>query len=732
MDLGIAASTAIWQNTDVSYDVALGGQPFIYAINDARPYIRQTAPFKKEQFDNGQEPGEQSLTGWWIRSQSSFHGGDGIKFYDPSSGENVANRFADSENVNVWTKGQVTLLRNVNTITAGYPAAGLRSSGRSTHYTSSIKWTVAGVTYEGVLDGGDYNIVRITSTGTVQPLVASTDTIYAIANDGEFVYWITNTVSGTSKMHMWKKSINAAVGDASTLMFNDSLVIIGANLTYTKERLIAGIQSTTNSAVYEIPTNSTALPTDVYQHPSKEHVWTSATSSGTAIYVSGWNGILSSIVKFTLNASGVMPVLTSAITAAEMPTGERIYSIRHYLDKLMIGTNKGIRAANVLSDGSLEYGPLIVETTQPVFGFAARDRFVWCASGTTNGKQGLIRIDLGTEIESLRFAYANDIQTTLTGSGAYTVSVGFLGETDQVFFSNASSEGVDVKTISNKARTDGVATLTTSTEHGYVVGEVIYVTVTGDTSFNSTAGFPPGSHKTVLTVPSTTTFTYTNAGSDVASTAATGTVFVAGSACWESPAELTTNGYLDTGNIRYNTLEPKNFKRLRARGDYSYGSMTLYTIENSGDLYDQISYDASVGTPEINTLQPAGQQEYLSYKFQLFRDADDNTKGPVFTGYQAKATIATPRQRIIQFPIYCFDVETDRYNSLIGYQGRALERLSAIENIEANGDIVNWQDLTTGETRQVVIEQIQFTRMTPPDKRFDGFGGIIEIVVRTV
>jgi len=44
VDIGIVASNAIWQNTDIAYDVALNGVPFIYAINDNRPYIRQTAP----------------------------------------------------------------------------------------------------------------------------------------------------------------------------------------------------------------------------------------------------------------------------------------------------------------------------------------------------------------------------------------------------------------------------------------------------------------------------------------------------------------------------------------------------------------------------------------------------------------------------------------------------------------------------------------------------------------
>jgi len=70
VDIGIVSTNSVWQNTDIAYDTAIGGLPFIYAINDTRPYIRQTAPFRKDQFDNGTEPGEQSLTGWWIRRRS--------------------------------------------------------------------------------------------------------------------------------------------------------------------------------------------------------------------------------------------------------------------------------------------------------------------------------------------------------------------------------------------------------------------------------------------------------------------------------------------------------------------------------------------------------------------------------------------------------------------------------------------------------------------------------------
>jgi hypothetical protein len=135
---------------------------------------------------------------------------------------------------------------------------------------------------------------------------------------------------------------------------------------------------------------------------------------------------------------------------------------------------------------------------------------------------------------------------------------------------------------------------------------------------------------------------------------------------------------------------------------------------------------------EVTTSNPPTAQEYVAYKFIMYRDATDSTKGPTFKGYQAKATIATPRQRLISQYVYCFDEETDRNNSRTGYSGRAYDRLVALESIEENGDIVTWQDLNTGESRQVQIIGISLVNTTPPDKNSTGFGGILEIVVSTV
>ena len=122
-----------------------------------------------------------------------------------------------------------------------------------------------------------------------------------------------------------------------------------------------------NNAVYEFAPNASSFPTAVYTHPSTSHVYTSIAASGAAIYVAGYNGIQSTIIKFTLSTAGLMPTLTQAVVSAEFPTGEIVHKIHYYLGYMIIGTNKGIRVATVSDvDGSINYGPLIVETDQPL------------------------------------------------------------------------------------------------------------------------------------------------------------------------------------------------------------------------------------------------------------------------------------------------------------------------------------------------------------------------------
>ena len=629
VDLGIVSSSSTWQNTNESYDVAVGGLPFFYAISDARPYIRQTAPFRKEQSDIGAEPGEQSLTGFWLRSQSSFHNGTGIKFYDPSAGETVNYRFADSDNVDVWTKGQVTLLKetaNMTGVTTGvYKLISVMDGATD----KVVAWNTANTTINNYTPTG----TAVTYTHVV---TAGLDTAtLAVTTDGAHLFVADND-------HIYSGEIATPTAGYTEYYATGSNRVV---MSWVKQRLVAGVAN----SIYEL-TGSTgtsrALPTPTYTHPNADWVWSSISEGGSAIYASGYLGGNSAIYKFVLSTAGVMPTLTSGIVAAQLPIGEIVLKIESYLGYLMIGTNKGMRVASISdTTGDLSYGPLIFEDTNGVRDFAFRDKYVW-ATGTIGTSPGLYRIDLGTEIESLRFAYAKD--TYLSSATGYATSVDFVGNTNQLAFTTSGSNGIAI----------------------------------------------------------------------------------------QSTTVLSTTGSITTGKIRFSTLEPKNYKRLIGRGTFTSGDFTLSSLATDATgletQYDHITYNVGVDAVEVTTSQPEVAQEFLAYKFTLSRDTTTTTAGPVFKGYQAKATIASPRNRVIRFPVYCFDIETDRFNTVVGYEGRAYARIQLLEEIEKTGDVLTWQDLTTGESRQAVIEQVTFTRMTPPDKRFDGFGGIIEITVRTV
>jgi len=656
LNVGNPGTSGFWSNNAEDYDVAVGGLPFFLAPTDQTPYQRETAPYRKDQFDNGSEPGEQSLTGWWIRSQSSFHVGDGINFYDPSAGEATKYRFADSQGVDVWTKGEVKLLKDVDSTHATNGAIVGTDHQHTNQHVRSIQWSST----NGVLLHDEFDVEKISTAGTVTKFIdytSGTDRkVFAICDDGVNAYWITNkTVGGNQRLTMFKKPLTgdsttgssnpSASGDVTQMFQSGSIEIQYATMEFIKDRIILCV----NNAVYELATTATSLPTAVYTNPNTNYHYTSVAASGPAIYTAGHSGIYSTIQKYTLTTAGAVPTLTQAVVAAEFPPGEIVEKLYYYLGYMMIGTSKGMRVSAINDqDGSLSYGPLIVETSQPVYDFAARDRFVWCASGIGTLDAGLIRIDLGQNIENepLRFAYANDLQVTQTATH-YTTAVAFIGTTNRLAFCTAYE-------------------------------------------------------------------------------ATTGAIYL------ESATVLRQTGYVTTGAIRYGTLEPKNFKLIRARGDFTHGAMDIYAIDSSNNQYTIITYNSAVGTPEAATTNPEGPQEYLSYKFTLSRSATSTSQGPVFKGYQAKALPATARQRVIQFPVWCFDVETDRYNVKTGYEGRAWERIQLLEDVEKLGDIVNVQDFTTGERVQALIEKVNFVRKTPPSGQFDGFGGLLLITVRTV
>lgn len=201
---------------------------------------------------------------------------------------------------------------------------------------------------------------------------------------------------------------------------------------------------------------------------------------------------------------------------------------------------------------------------------------------------------------------------------------------------------------------------------------------------------------------------------------------------FEHPTQRVESGYLDTGAIRYNTMEKKHFKLIKVRLISPFqGTVALSTISKDGSVASIITIGSEASADQDFTTNIQQPQEQLAFRFTLGRSVSDASKGGGIVGYQVKSLPANKRTRSIAIPLMCYDFEQDRNNIIVGWDGRAWSRLSALEEIEANGNTVTIQDFTTGEQVEALIEKVTFDRISPPDRRFQGFGGIIYVQVRT-
>lgn len=203
------------------YDFQIGDLKFRAAISDKFPYQRGTAQFRKEQFDSAPTVGDQSLSGWWTRGQLSFHKGAGVKYYEVLEGEEILNRFSDSENVDVWTPGRVALPESGSD--AFNPPLSLPTNVRSQHQGQAV---VDDGDYLWVISGPDTSspTSSLWSDGTAIPTVNSNPYSLAADESGTRIYVATgNTIeviegTGTPSLRdpsvvLWTNSNSATATD---------------------------------------------------------------------------------------------------------------------------------------------------------------------------------------------------------------------------------------------------------------------------------------------------------------------------------------------------------------------------------------------------------------------------------------------------------------------------------------------------------------------------------------
>lgn len=647
---------AQFQRSDIAFDYAIAGIPFIGGESMRGTYFRRIyqrsfSPIRKDQFDNQNVPGEQSIWGWWLRSQSNFGLGAGTQFLDTTADQTLSQRYSYSEGLDtLGTPGQVTLL----------PACA--EGGGSVGAVSTIGpvklRTVnrAGVDGVLVLDTGARtlkftNIANGIVNYTMPAGIAGQTIMNTFADDGTNYYIMTSA-------GIYKGSI-ANNGVAAVIIWNPPTgTTFFGTLNWVKGRLVAGWTSYNAGAfvaasVYELVGAGPALPTPKFTHQNPDYQFTDISETGTAILVSGHaNTNVSQVHKFSLDSGGAMPTLTSGAVALQMPYGEKIQAMYAYIGYFVgLGTNRGFRVATADINGNLVYGPLVFQdpTGVGVQAIGGYDRFMFAGNqanamipqqGWVNPSEAsttdmLIRVDLSQETSTGSQPFANDLVSPNAATGSPVNSIVPIGQTGLLMWTTGS--------------------------HTYI-----------DTAGSGT--------------------TYQN-------------------------APRLTSGFMYTPKIRYNTLEPKHFKYVYARHQSITGSagLDIYGLTANASAPNIIALNIN-GNSSAGAAMPFGigdlgnAQEWFQLKFVLH---NGNATNLIFNGYQMRALPGVSRQVMIEIPLLCLDHEIDRNGVLHGTDGYAFQRLNALENVTASGNVVLLQDLNYNTSNLVVVDDYRFEQQSP-------------------
>lgn len=406
--------------SDYRFDYALGGLPFMSATRDQWPYTEGMAEIRKQQFDSFQEPGEQSLYGWWLRSQSTFNAGAGLLYQDPDNDNQFNYRFQDSLGVDPWTSGSLGLLRQMD-VASPNPLIGTVQRVRG--YVRA-----SGVDAAYLVDGG--NLWNCDGSGASGVTFASVGSLLDLSVAGNRS--LINMTDG-----LWTNVESAA----ATKMYSYPSTPTSGAIEYVKGRIGVAIDNIFYLAV--INTGATlAIDTNnqfKFTHPDPTWRWTSITEGPSGIYVAGRNNTQSMIYKITIDFSGTTEVFTPAITSV-MPTGEYVNNVYVYVGSFMgIATTRGFRVGEFNTyTGDVAYGPLLFQPTGGCQGIVGYDRFMFVGSTNAHdGASGVFRVDLGTTVQeqttkAVRYAYARDAYAA--GKSGVINSVSMLGASNRLVF----------------------------------------------------------------------------------------------------------------------------------------------------------------------------------------------------------------------------------------------------------------------------------------------------------
>jgi hypothetical protein len=658
------------------FDYAIGGVPLLSAAADQRPDTEKLVPQNKQQFENFQDPGEYSLQQWWLRSQGSFIGGAGVIYQDPDTqGEHKNIRYAHSVGCDPFTDvDNMLLLKECN------PTSALNLFGANVGpaYVGAYTSTVFG---DSVFIAKGNQVTNVTVG--VSDLPAATPVQYGTAGS-------TSVLTGGMAILAEAQQQNV---DSFVFLYDPAT---GSNTGIYRAR--AGFPSLNTALLYPVPGLSAEPNVTV--------------------------GIGRGSVYFGLeNSLYVLDPYASAPTAlptpkAAIPLGQTIVSVTDGPDAVYVGAN------------SFNQG-FIYKTT------------VDSTTGLVNGLQLTAVMPYGELINDAQ-SYVSTylVVTTTNGIRVGQFSPGFSGA-----ILNYGPKLITVNRIGLKGGPES------GSGFGRIrfYGSRAYITTQGQGQQDGIFGLMAVDLSTVVQDVNTganynayCTWDYvpnTNIPIiDVDVSAQGRPIFTYGTGsnavvALEHQNNYISSGYFDTGRCRFNTIEPKLFKYVSVRTQVPLlGDVNVALLDDTGGLTNYITYGPTLapGTTDIATPSPQGPRNWEAFRFTLFRNTIDPTLTPKFDAWQIKALPGVLKQRNIIRNFIMTNSQKDRNGQTYTSDTLALDQLNAIRQMAQRGDTITFQDLVQGIATQVIIDDYQFTMMTPPGPNKENYGGYLTLNLRTV
>lgn len=380
VDLSQVASLS--QTSGYQLDVDIDGIPFNLKASPDNPWIWEVREGRKDQFDNSNEAGEQSFGEWWLRSQSSWHGGAGQTWLDSGTDDPriTRTRFETSESMDVFTKvGQATP-RGTATNTA------IASVVRAVPFVRGASNRIA--IARGDLDQLDFYDASPFAFNAAVSLGQPATVCQDLTTDGERLFVAING-------KVLKVDEGGAVTTVATLAFTKPV-----RLVYVKKRLLLAH----GKDVYQVDPDGAAVALvygthGIFQVKTPGWQFTSIAEGPNGIYLTGYAGLTGQVWLVSETESGSTIILGGGVLQMTLPTGEIPYVIYFYVNSLFVlGTSTGARVGSFTLYGQPQFGPLSFNLS-PVRAVGA------------NGSRLILGSDLGV--------YEIDLSTQVTRGGAY-------------------------------------------------------------------------------------------------------------------------------------------------------------------------------------------------------------------------------------------------------------------------------------------------------------------------